>query len=38
MKFIFFLPVINAWNFETHFLIARIAFDILEEQNPDALN
>jgi hypothetical protein len=27
----------QAWNFETHFLITRIAYDILEEKNPEAL-
>ena len=37
MKSILFLPLVVAWNFETHFIITRIAYDILEKKNPYAL-
>ena len=41
MKFyIFFIllsATLRAWNLQTHMTIARIAYDILEKDSPDAL-
>ena len=35
--FVLFLEAIRAWNLQTHMIIARIAYDILEKESPDAL-
>ena len=32
------LGAVNAWNSETHLLIARMAYDILKKDNPTVLN
>ena len=32
------LSAVNGWNYETHFLIGRIAYDLLKERSPEALN
>jgi hypothetical protein len=32
------IGAVNAWNSETHLLIARMAYDILKKDNPVVLN
>ena len=41
MRFVILLftvvSCVQAWNYETHFLIGRIAYDSLKQKNPKAL-
>lgn len=37
LPMLMFLATIRAWNLQTHMIIARIAYDILEKESPGAL-